>query len=104
MISPDTPPGTEIVCIDDSDGAYGPSRLSIGEVYTLRSIEMGVDGDFVATLHEVPPGTTYNMAFGVLNIGYLLCRFRYLELPNSLTELLTEQPIKLETKTPEMAD
>jgi hypothetical protein len=104
MISPDTPPGTEIVCIDDSDGAYGPSRLTLGEVYTLRSIEMGVDGDFVATLHEVPPGVTYNMALGVLNLGYLLCRFRRLELPNSLTELLTEQPIKTKTKKPELVD
>lgn len=96
MISPDTPPGTEIVCIDDSDGAYGPSRLSMGEVYTLRSIEMGVDGDFVATLHEVPPGTTYNMAFGVLNLGYLLCRFRLLEIPRSLSSLLTEKERELE--------
>jgi hypothetical protein len=104
MISPDTPPGTEIVCIDDSDGAYGPSRLTLGQVYTLRAITIGIDGDFVATLHEVAPGVTYNMALGVLNLGYLLCRFRRLELPNSLTELLTEQPIKTKTKTPELVD
>jgi hypothetical protein len=96
MISPDTPPGTEIVCIDDSDGAYGPSRLCKGSVYTLKSIEQTLDHDFVAVLHEVPPGVAYDMAFGKLNTGYLLCRFRYLEIPRSLSSLLTEKVRELE--------
>lgn len=96
MISPETPPGTEIVCIDDSDGVYGPSNLSMGEIYTLKTIEMGVHGDHLATLHEVPPGVTYDMARGVLNVGYLLCRFRLLEIPRSLSSLLTEKARDLE--------
>lgn len=95
MISPDTPPGTEVVCIDDSPGAYGPTNLRMGDVYTLRSIEESVDGDFVATLHEVPLQTVYDIRFCYLQTGYLLCRFRYLEIPNSLNELLTVRELDL---------
>jgi hypothetical protein len=96
MISPDTPPGTEIVCIDDSDGAYGPSRLCKGSVYTLKSIEESIDGDFVATLHEVEPQTVYDVRYCFINAGWLLCRFRLLEIPKSLSSLLTEKTRELE--------
>lgn len=94
MISSDTPPGTEIVCIDDSEGAYGPSRLTLGGVYTVKDIRPAVDGDYVVLLHEVDPAPVYDARFCLINVGWLLCRFRYLEIPKSLSELLTERELE----------
>jgi hypothetical protein len=41
MISPNTPPGAELVCIDVDDGAGGLPRLVIGQIYILDHIEDG---------------------------------------------------------------
>lgn len=96
MIRPDTPPGTEIVCIDDSPGAYGPSGLRKGEIYTVKSIETAIDRDAVVIVYEVKPGVAFEPPYGRLNTGYLLSRFRYLDLPPCLIELLVEAPRQLE--------
>lgn len=96
MIRPDTPPGTEIICIDDSPGQYGPSKLHKGEIYTVKSIEVAIDHEFIVLVHEVPPGIGFAPPYGALNTGYLLSRFRYLDLPPCLMEMLTAAPRQLE--------
>lgn len=99
MIRPDTPPGTEIVCIDDSPGRYGPSGLVKGGIYTVNSIEQGLDKEPLVIVYEVTPTVAFEPPYGMLNLGFLLSRFRYLDLPPCLTELLktTRIPSDLET-------
>lgn len=89
MISPDTPPGAEVICVDDSAGRYGPSGLARGSVYTVDRICQGIHGEFVAILEEVAPTHTFaEPPFGKVVVGFALRRFRYLSLPDSLTGLL----------------
>jgi hypothetical protein len=96
MIRPDTPPGPEIICINDSPGRYGPSGLRKNEIYTVKSIERGIENEFLVVIHEVPPGVGFAPPYGALSIGYLLSRFRYLDLPPCLTDLLAAAPLQLE--------
>jgi hypothetical protein len=41
-------------------------------------------------LGEIPPWQTYTPPWGLVGIGFELRRFRYLDLPASLTQLLDE--------------
>jgi hypothetical protein len=93
MIRADTPPGTEVVCIDNLPGPYGAVNLCLGEIYTIKSIEFGLSGDYVAFIHEIVHPVAYRAPFGVLTIGFGLHRFRYLDLPPELMKLLEVQPI-----------
>lgn len=88
MISPDTPPGTDIVCLDDSAGRYGPSGLVRGRIYTVDRIRQGLHGEFVAILADLAPSISYALPWGKVTIGYALRRFRYLDIPDELTRLL----------------
>lgn len=93
MISPHTPPGTKVVCVLPptvafwTNGQTGlPFNLKLGEVYTISLvIEAAIESTpvFVATVEEIEP----LQAFG------LEC-FRYLDLPRSITALLSSQPVK----------
>ena len=88
MISPHTPPGTEVCCIDDSPGPYGPTGLSKGAYYTIKSIEIGLTScGFVAILGEIQPLEVYDQRFGPVVAGFGLYRFRYLETPKKLMDL-----------------
>lgn len=80
MISPHTPPGTRVVCVD----AEGALQLVEGGTYTLSKITR--DGnDFFAEI-EGPYSYEQN--------GWFLSRFRRLDLPESLTRLLHAAPVK----------
>jgi hypothetical protein len=97
MISPDTPSGTEIVCVDAAAGPYGNGGLRQGAIYTVDQIARSIDGGHVVVLAEIRPWETFEPPWGVVDIGFELKRFRYLEIPRSLTELLETCPRELES-------
>ncbi len=97
MISPDTAPGTEIICIDDSSGPYGIGSLSKGSIYTVERIAPAITGGYVVFLLELRPWTTFTLPWGAIDVGFELKRFRYLDIPRELTELLARAPKELET-------
>jgi hypothetical protein len=88
MISPDTPSGTEVVCVEAAPGRYGDCGLRRGDIYTVEHIAPAIDGGYVVVLTEIPPWQTYTPPWGLVGIGFELRRFRYLDLPTSLTQLL----------------
>jgi hypothetical protein len=90
MISPETPPGTEVVCVEAAPGRYGDGGLLRGSIYTVERIAPAIDGGHVVVLTEIPPWQTYTPPWGLVGIGFELRRFRYLDLPASLTGLLEQ--------------
>jgi hypothetical protein len=88
MISPDTAPGTEVVCIDAAPGRYGDAGLRRGAIYTVERISPGIDGGHALVLAEIPPWQSYAPPWGLVSVGFELKRFRYLDLPDSLSKLL----------------
>jgi hypothetical protein len=97
MISPHTPPGTKIICIDadlhrrfNIHGFFFTSSmdgLTKGAIYTVRDIlpdETCIDKFEVRLVEIERPG----------NDGYALSRFRYLELPRALTDVFNREPVK----------
>lgn len=97
MISPDTPPGTEVVCVEAGPGRYGDGGLRQGAIYTVERIAPAIDGGFVVVLTEIPPWETYTPPWGLVGIGFELRRFRYLDIPDSLIGLL--ERVERETET-----
>jgi hypothetical protein len=79
MISPDTKPGTEVVCIDASPGPYGPSGLCVGCIYTVKSIEQSLSRKPVVLLYEIEPVAAYVAPHGLAHTAFLLSRFRYID-------------------------
>lgn len=90
MIFTDTPPGTEIICLDASAGPYGSGGLVLGAVYTVKRIVTALDNRHVVLLAELPPAQFYAPPWGIVTIGFELRRFRYLDIPDALTDLLRE--------------
>lgn len=90
MIDPETPPGAEIICIDAAPGPYGAGGLVLGGIYTVARIFAAIEGGHVVVVEEIPPWTTYAPPWGAVEIGFGLRRFRYLDIPRELTELLEE--------------
>ena len=101
MISPHTPPGTKIVCIDAEPHpryAVGPvcdsdmDGLTENAVYTVDKIIPWAPNSrgFVVCLGEIirRPRGDYPLS------GFALDRFRRLELPSSLTSILETAPIR----------
>lgn len=106
MISPHTPPGTRVVCID-ADATHqkyaspgfnvrtGPGSLDglrEGEVYTVAEIrpsEVSRIGLCVVLTEIKRPGAPSRGG------GYALERFRLAALPKCLTDILTADPIEL---------
>lgn len=98
MISPHTPPGTYIVCIDDiANGQYNKSSvknldgLKKGSVYTVKNIEPydNTLSGFIVVLNEIRRR--------VKEVdGYDIARFKKLELPKSITSLLTNIPVTVD--------
>ena len=97
MISPDTAPGTEVICIDDSLGPYGKGSLCKGSIYTIELIARAITGGYVVVLLELRPWTTFMPPWGPVDVGFELGRFRYLDIPRELNELLARAPKELET-------
>jgi len=96
MISPETPPGTEVVCIDAAAGPYGDGGLQRGGIYTVDRIAPAIGGGHVVVLAEIAPWEIYSPPWGLVGIGFDLKRFRYLDIPRSLTELLETAPCEVE--------
>jgi hypothetical protein len=88
VIRADTPPGEEIVCIDATDGPWGAAALTLGAIYTVERIIATIDGEFAVLLAEVESPRIYAPPWGMVTIGFARRRFRYLDLPDSLTGLL----------------
>ncbi len=101
MISPHTPPGTRIVCID----AELHRRFNIHGFFFTSSMD-GLTKDAVYTVRDVIPDETCIDHFEVRLVeierpchgGYALSRFRYLELPRSLTNVLTSATVEERAK------
>ena len=102
MISPNTLPGTHIVCIIDTEGAFrvpnitkyrlGLQGLTKGRIYTVRGIEPTIYGinKFSVILNEID-----RIALGSQKArGYDIGRFKIAVLPKSITSLLENVPIK----------
>jgi hypothetical protein len=93
MIPLNTPPGTEIVCIDDDINSHLVAGvnyrkefcLSRGTVYTLKRWSCNELGNPTVHVHELPRR-------GITDPGYDARRFRLLEIPRCLTELLEREP------------
>lgn len=88
MIRPDTPPGTEVICIDAAPGPHGFVSLARGALYTVRAIAPAVTGGHAALLEETAPCAAYLPPWGLVELGFELRRFRYCEIPRELTRLL----------------
>ncbi len=95
MISPHTTPGTQVVCVDaSSDGKYmsglwvgGLDGLKQGQIYTVKAIyptHRAISG-FAVLLDEIKRDG---------NQGWAIDRFRYLDLPASITDALNARPVK----------
>lgn len=97
MISPNTPPGTEVVCVEAGPGRFGDGGLQRGAIYTVERITPAIDGGHVVVLSEIQPWQGYAAPWGVVGIGFELRRFRYLDLPGSLTRLLEGAQLESET-------
>jgi hypothetical protein len=97
MISPHTPRGTDIVCVNDTPGRYGSGGLQKGTVYTVDYIEKSIMGGHVVMLVEIRPWKAFHPVWGPVHVGFELRRFRYLDIPKSLTDLLVMAPRELET-------
>ena len=98
MISPNTPPGTEVVCVEAGPGRFGDGGLRRGAIYTVERIAPAINGGHVVVLTEIPPWQTYTPPWGLVGIGFELRRFRYLDLPASLTGLLDEATKEVESE------
>jgi len=96
MISPHTPPGTEIVCIDSSAGPLGSCDLTDGAIYTVARIVPALCDRHVVLLAELPLTQIYEPPWGLVTVGFELKRFRYLDIPDSLVVLLRENKKSLE--------
>lgn len=97
MISPNTAPGTEIICIDNSSGPYGRGSLCKGSIYTVERIVPAITGGYGVVLFELRPWKTFTPPWGPVDVGFELRRFRYLDIPTELDELLARAPKELET-------
>lgn len=111
MISPHTPSGTKIVCIDagahtkyntmpsphpSGQWAYCLDGLLEGEIYTVSRIVEGLDGLSV----EIAEIRRPHRAVWGLPEGFALGRFRRAELPSCLTDILNGAPIDELERTP----
>lgn len=96
MIRGDTPPGTEIVCIDAAPGPFGSVRLRHGDIYTVLRVATAINGGYVVLLDEIAPIETYAPPWGLVELGFELRRFRYLDLPKELTRLLEAAQLEVD--------
>jgi hypothetical protein len=96
MISPHTPRGTDIVCVNDTPGRYGSGGLQKGVVYTVDYIEKSIMGGHVVMLVEIKPWKAFHPVWGPVHVGFELRRFRYLDIPKSIMNLLVAAQRKLE--------
>ncbi len=93
MISPHTKSGTKIVCINAS-GVGPDAHIDKGAVYTVARIGLGVQWNTGMT------GVGVFLVEHDESNCFDLSRFRYLELPRSLTSLLNAMPVGTQRLSP----
>lgn len=93
MISPHTKSGTKIVCINAS-GVGPDAHIDKGAVYTVARIGLGVQWNTGMT--GVGVFLVEHDEFNCFDLS----RFRYLELPRSLTSLLNAMPVGTQRLSP----
>jgi hypothetical protein len=91
VISPHTPPGTKIVCINDKRAIAPIKKNAVYTVAQIVPVEKS-PSKFHVILVEIEIGITWQTMTDAK--GFSLHRFRYLDLPKSLTNLLNVQPVK----------
>jgi hypothetical protein len=76
MISPHTPPGTEIICVKAAR-TRRHGALALGAIYTVREIILAPSGDYGVALVEIinPVFEPYGLEY-----AYCLSQFRRLDL------------------------
>lgn len=113
MISPNTAPGTWVVCIDDRDGIFkhrgphirwigGLDGLKRGEIYRVREVVVTHFKEHpVVRLVEIRrPKRCNGPSFPTpIEGGYALERFRYLDPAADISFYNAHVPINLETVT-----
>lgn len=90
MIRPDTQPGTDVICINAEPGPFGAGLL-LGEIYTVERIVKTIDGGYAAVLADIKPWQSYSPPYGLINVGFNLSRFRYIDIPPELERMLTQK-------------
>ncbi len=91
MISPHTPPGTKIVCINDKRAIAPIKKNAVYTVAEIVPVEKS-PSKFHVILVEIDIDITWQTMTDAK--GFSLHRFRYLDLPRSITDLLNVQPVK----------
>jgi hypothetical protein len=97
MISPYTPPGTKLICIDaNSHGLYdvymnptkGLDGLSLGHVYSVGQVTVddGSISGYTVVLDEIERSGP--------RPGFALQRFRPFDLPKCLRDIEADKPIE----------
>jgi len=91
MISPHTPAGTKIVCINDKRAIAPIMKNSVYTVAEIVPVPKS-PSKFHVVLVEIEIDVTWQVMTDAR--GFSLHRFRYLDLPTCLTDILNTQPIK----------
>ncbi len=91
MISPHTPPGTKIVCINDQRAIAPIKKNAVYTVAEIVPVEKS-PSKFHVVLVEIEIDATWQVMTDAR--GFSLHRFRYLDLPSCLTDILNMQPVK----------
>jgi hypothetical protein len=91
MISPHTPPGTKIVCVNDKRAIAPIKKNSVYTVAKIVPVEKS-PSKFHVVLVEIEIDEVWQAMTDAR--GFSLHRFRYLDLPSSITGLLNVQPVK----------
>lgn len=101
MISPHTPPGTRVVCIDDSSYKYLPTLVK-GRVYIVDSMEPTTYGDVGVCLVEMLSHHAKRYPEGwwlwkkEYQYSYVRDDFELAALPECLTSILQGAPLDSE--------
>lgn len=101
MISPNTPPGTEIVCVDDAPNkkywpkgytatSFDMSGLKRGCVYTVKNIDQLL-GTYQVHLAEI--SREYALTSKGQIVGYHLARFRLISRFANDSEYTVSAPV-----------
>jgi hypothetical protein len=90
MISPHTPPGTKIVCVNDKRAIAPIKKNSVYTVAEIVPVEKS-PSKFHVVLVEIEIDEVWQAMTDAR--GFSLHRFRYLDLPRSITDLLNVQPV-----------
>ncbi len=91
MISPHTPPGTKIICINAKRSIAPIKKNAVYTVAEIVPVEKS-PSKFHVVLAEIDIDQVWQAMTDAR--GFSLHRFRYLDLPQSITSLLNVQPIK----------